>query len=313
MAILRFPEIPPAHSGTERDQFELFAREVLVHEGFTVIAGPDRGADAGRDMIVDEVRRGPGGSSIVRWLVSCKHKAHSGHSVTPADEQNLRDRIETHGCHGLLCFYSTLPSSGLSTNLMALRRQFELNIYDPELIERKLLNNTWGHALAARFMPHSFGKWVQNSQRVLVTKTDTVVTTRNSFFVRPVHHRLEEGLAEANARGVLVFVVIYDAAHPTRSKLNYALGYFMEYQTTKRLVNDHFVVVLGASSDAALANFVPIDDPLENCLWVVLDAQGTVLRKESVYANPDEGMKRVRSVVGSFANRRALNIAVKGH
>ena len=313
MAILRFLEISPAHNGTERDQFELFAREVLVHEGFTVIAGPDRGADAGRDMIVEETRRGPGGSSIVRWLVSCKHKAHSGQSVTPADEQNLRDRIETHGCDGLICFYSTLPSSGLSTNLVALRPQFELIIYDSELIERKLIDNPWGRTLAARFMPISFNNWMQSSQNLLTPQTNGVVPVKDSFFARPVHNSLEQGLAEANARDVLVFVVVYDANHPTRSKLNYALGYFMEYQTTKRLVDDHFVVVLGPSSDSALAGLVPVDDPLENCLWVVLDASGAVLQKESVYANPDEGMKRVRSVVGSFANRQAQDIAVEGH
>jgi HJR/Mrr/RecB family endonuclease len=98
MAVLDFKEIPTAQAGMDRDQFELFAREFLAQEGFMIVAGPDRGSDAGRDMIVAETRTGPGGDTTVRWLVSCKHKAHTGTSVTSVDEPNLRDRIETHEC-----------------------------------------------------------------------------------------------------------------------------------------------------------------------------------------------------------------------
>ena len=147
MAILQFREIPTAQSGLDRDQFELFAREFLEHEGFTVVTGPDRGPDAGRDMITEETRRGTGGNSTIRWLVSCKHKAHSGASVTPIDEPNLRDRIETHHCHGFIGFYSTLPSSGLTTILEALRPRYEYLVYDLERVERKLLESPWGGAL----------------------------------------------------------------------------------------------------------------------------------------------------------------------
>ena len=57
--------------------------------------------------------------------MSCKHKAHSGNSVAPDDEANIRDRVETHACTGFIAFYSTLPSSGLARNLEALRLRFE--------------------------------------------------------------------------------------------------------------------------------------------------------------------------------------------
>ncbi len=106
-------------------------------------------------------------------------------------------------------------------------------------------------------------------------------------------------MAEAKARNVLAFVVIYDPAHPSHSKLDHALGYFMEYQTTKRLVDQHFVPITGPSDDPMFSALVPEDDPLELCLWVVLDGNGKVLRREGVYANPDEGMKRVRSVIAA--------------
>lgn len=297
MAALNFKEISTAQAGRDRDQFELFAREFLLQEGFRIVAGPDRGADAGRDMIAEETRTGPGGDTTVRWLVSCKHKAHAGNSVTPADEANLRDRIETHGCTGFIAFYSTLPSSGLATNLRALQPKFGLLVYDAEHLERKLLDNPRGRTLAARFLPESFNAWVPQSQYAVAPPSADPQFIRNTFFLREPHSNLSDGLKEAAARRLLAFVVVFDPAHPQRSKLNFALGYFMEYQTTKRLVDEHFVPIVGPSSDPLLSALVPEDDPLESCLWVVLSPTGEVLHRERVYANPDEGMKRVRQVI----------------
>lgn len=270
MAVLNFKEIPTAQGGMDRDQFELFAREFLLQEGFVIIAGPDRGPDAGRDMIVAETRTGPGGDTTVQWLVSCKHKAHGGTSVTPADEPNLRDRIETHECTGFIAFYSTLPSSGLATNLRALQPKFGLLIYDAEHVERKLLDSPRGRTLAARFMPVSFNTWVQQSQHTVAHASSDPQLIRNTFFLREPHSHLADGLKEAAARKLLAFVVIFDPAHPQRSKLNHALGYFMEYQTTKRMVDEHFVPIVGPSSDPQLSALVPEGEPLELCLWVVL-------------------------------------------
>lgn len=299
MAALDFTEIPSAQGGPERDRFELFAREFLLAEGFRIVEQPDRGADGGRDIIVEEDRQGPGGASVVRWLVSCKHKAHSGGSVTPGDEQNIRDRLGTHGCQGFVAFYSTLPSSGLGQTLSALRPAHEYLQLDGEAIERKLLDSPRGSVLAARYTPKSFNRWIQASQAAALASALSVDPqhSANRFFLRQPHDALESGQAEAAEREVLVFVVIYDSEHTTHSKLEYSLGYFMEYQTTKRLVDQHFVTVVGPSSDSALGALVPEDDPLELCLWVVLGPEGTILRREGVYANPDEGLKRVRSVI----------------
>ncbi|TCN75720.1 restriction endonuclease [Shewanella fodinae] len=95
MTVLDFKEIPEAHIATgEQDTFELFARDFLDFIGYKIITNPDRGADGGVDLIVEESRTGVGGETIIRWLVSCKHKAHSGKSVTPTDDANIRDRVE---------------------------------------------------------------------------------------------------------------------------------------------------------------------------------------------------------------------------
>ncbi len=297
MPALDFKEIATAQGGPERDQFELFAREFLVLEGFTVAAGPDRGPDGGRDLVVEEARQGPGGRTDVRWLVSCKHKAHSGNSVTPEDESNIRDRLGTHACTGFIAFYSTLPSSGLARNLEALKPRFECLVYDPERIERRLLETQGGLQLARRFMPRSFAWWAASHPVRGMDSPAAPSAREQPFFLREPHADLAVALREAGGRKSPVFCVIFDPAHPTRSKLNYALGYFMEYQATKRLVDEHFVAVVGPSSAAELSRMVPDDDPLELCLWVVLDPSGRILRREGVYANPDEGLKRVREVI----------------
>lgn len=118
MPILDFREISTAAHGASRDQFELFAREFLGFMGLEVLVGPDRGPDARRDLIVQERRTGVLGETQVRWLVSCKHKAHSGASISPDDEADIKDRLEMHGCDGFLAFYSTVPSSGLAPSSM---------------------------------------------------------------------------------------------------------------------------------------------------------------------------------------------------
>jgi len=164
MPALAFSEISVPTSGPGRDTFELFARDVLDFLGFAILEGPDRGADGGRDLIVEERRTGVGGETRVRWLVSCKHKAHSGASVTPADEQDVQDRLSAHGCTAFLGFYSTVPSAGLAGKLNGAAAKFECQVYDPERIERALLGSADGIRLAKRYFPQSVAGWQASSR-----------------------------------------------------------------------------------------------------------------------------------------------------
>jgi hypothetical protein len=160
MPIIDFKEIPLSSSaGSARDQFELFAREFLQVQGFRIVEAPDRGPDQGRDLIVEELRTGVAGETRIRWLVSCKHKAHSGRSVSPEDEPDIHDRVRTHSCSGFSGFYSTIQSSGLSAKLNASGLPFEVMVYDPELIERQLLQSKEGISLIERFFPDSWKRW----------------------------------------------------------------------------------------------------------------------------------------------------------
>lgn len=160
MAVLDFKEIPEAHKGSGmQDTFELFARDFLAFIGYKIVTDPDRGADGGVDLIIEEKRTGVGGETTIRWLVSCKHKAHSGNSVSPTDDANIRDRVEANNCQGFIGFYSTLASSGLSTNLEGMNDKFEYQIFDREKIEGKLLHSAKGLEIAERYFQKSLADW----------------------------------------------------------------------------------------------------------------------------------------------------------
>lgn len=160
MSIIDFKEIPEAHiANGQQDSFELFARDFLEYMGYKIIVDPSRGADGGKDLIVEEARTGVGGISIIKWLVSCKHKAHSGISVTLDDEKDISDRVRANHCEGFIGFYSTLSSSGLSSKLENMKQEFDYQIYDCKKIEKHLIGSLEGTTLAKRYFPISINNW----------------------------------------------------------------------------------------------------------------------------------------------------------
>lgn len=164
MPTLDLTEIPSPRDGMKGfDAFELFAREFLEFLGFKVISQPARGPDGGKDLVVKEVRSGAGGSTTLKWLVSCKHFAHSGKAVGVTDEDSILDRVRAASCDGFLGVYSTVPSSSLGARLEALRSECEVLWFDPEGIENQLLQSSAGMNVAARFFPDSFSRHRQEN------------------------------------------------------------------------------------------------------------------------------------------------------
>jgi restriction endonuclease len=162
MPVLDFQEIPRADVASgDQDSFELFTRDFLSFSGYTIVSGPDRGSDGGRDIIALETRSGVAGETMIRWLVSCKHKAHSGTSVTLDDERDILDRVTANQCQGFIGFYSTLPSASLTRKLEGLKAQsgIEFQLFDRERIELNLLTTTDGFKLAKRYFNVSFSTW----------------------------------------------------------------------------------------------------------------------------------------------------------
>src|SRR5579859_1135138 len=122
MPVIDFCEIPEAHlSSGKQDCFELFTRDFLESLGYDIVESPSRGADGGKDLIVSELRKGVGGTTKMRWLVSCKHKAHSKKAISVDDEQSILERVKAKKCEGFLGFYSAVPSTALVNRLQELQ------------------------------------------------------------------------------------------------------------------------------------------------------------------------------------------------
>jgi len=122
----------------------------------------------------------------------------------------------------------------------------------------------------------------------------------NKYFTGKVMESLPRAKEVSLKQNKPIFIVIYDKTHPKQSKLDYSLRYFMEYNTTKKLVSDNFIQVLIDSTSAGAKELISGEDLLENCLLVIVTPKGEFIRRENVYANPDEGMKRVKESVAKW-------------
>jgi hypothetical protein len=150
-----FKEIPLANTGSgDQDTFEEFAQEFLEALGYIIDEPVSRGADGGKDLIVLEIKD----KDTKRWLVSCKHYAHSGKSVSPNDEQNITDRLEQFGCQGFIGFYSTLPSSSLIERFRVYKKNknIEYKIFNRASIQRLLVTKRNLQHLIQIYFPESF-------------------------------------------------------------------------------------------------------------------------------------------------------------
>src|SRR5207249_2184390 len=122
-----------------------------------------KGADAGRDLLIEESGDPLFGRKTRNWLVSCKHNAHAsggkGRAVSTEDvgtDGGIVDAVAQHEAHGYLLVCSTEPSSSLVTRLETIERSRGLptHVWDGVELER-MLTSPRGWAVAQRFMPIS--------------------------------------------------------------------------------------------------------------------------------------------------------------
>ena len=157
MSKVDFMEIPQANTGEgNQDTFELFARDFLFVMGYKIKEGPSRGPDGGKDLIVLEPMSGILSSTNRKWLVSCKHFAHSGKSVGTNDEVDIIVRVEKSLCEGFMAFYSTIPSSTLQDTFTKLKDRMAIEVFDGAKIEHFLVNDQNLEKVAARNFPKSY-------------------------------------------------------------------------------------------------------------------------------------------------------------
>ena len=175
--MIDYKEIPQANSSDgEQDSFELFTRDFLLKLGFKVNEDPARGSDGGlgKDLIVTEIRDGITGDNETKWLVSCKHYAHSGKSVGVSDESSILDRVKAADCDGFMGGYSTLQSSGLQERILGISANTDVKtfVFDKAKIEDHLTTKDYLFDLALRYFPTSFKPWYDLKATNIETKED---------------------------------------------------------------------------------------------------------------------------------------------
>ena len=239
MPVIDFKEIPEAHVASgEQDMFELFAADFLEMLGYEILDRPSRGPDLGKDLLVCELRRGISGETSIRWLVSCKHKAHSGRAVSVDDELNIIERVEGKRCDGFLAFYSSVPSSSLATRLRELESHFTVQIFDSGLIEQYLLSEH-GLRVAARYFPVSFQEWqIEHPQpanlfdepaRLMCERCDTDLLSPSPSGILVLWQPVDRSL-----QGVDEFVDVHWCC---KGRCDEALERRIRAQHTRRIVN----------------------------------------------------------------------------
>jgi HJR/Mrr/RecB family endonuclease len=122
------------------DDFELLIRELLYNKGLEVYwSGKDQ--DGGKDLLCIERQESCFKNSSKRWLIQCKHNAHSGKSVGIGDLDNIVDSCTEHNATGYLLVCSTYPSSGVVKRLEGIQNSGTITtaFWDCKVLERELL------------------------------------------------------------------------------------------------------------------------------------------------------------------------------
>ena len=120
-------------------KFEQLSRELLKRSGFEV-HWTGVGQDNSRDLIIIEKAEGTLAPFKRKWLVSCKHFAHSNKSVGLSDIQNITDQCAAIDATGFLLVCSTQPTSSVIRRFEEIENQGKLILryWDSIEIEKRL-------------------------------------------------------------------------------------------------------------------------------------------------------------------------------
>ncbi|MFB7475911.1 restriction endonuclease [Kitasatospora sp. NPDC056184] len=144
------------------EDLEQLVRELALALGYRA-KWSGRGADGGRDLLLEEPGDALLGAKTRNWVVSCKHMAHAkdgaGRSVNGEDVGSaggIVDAVAQHDADGFLLVCSTQPSSSLVSRLESIERNkgVPTHVWDGVELER-MLTTPRGWAVAQRFFPVS--------------------------------------------------------------------------------------------------------------------------------------------------------------
>lgn len=138
-------------------EFELLIREILFAKGYDVYWS-GVGPDGGKDLLCIEERKSFFETDRKKWLIQCKHNAHSEKSVGTKELDSIVDSCTQHDATGYILACSTQPSAGVVKRLEDVS-QNSLNpitaIYWDYAFIEKTLSTTKLWCVAQRFFPIS--------------------------------------------------------------------------------------------------------------------------------------------------------------
>lgn len=143
------------------NDFEILVRELLYNKGLEIYWS-GKGADGGKDLLCIERPLSIFKTVEKRWVVQCKHYAHSGKAVSPSDLEDIVGVCDEHNATGYILACSTYPSSALVKRFEQIQNNKKITtvFWDYRTIERELLKpGNWN--LVNMFFPDSMNnsKW----------------------------------------------------------------------------------------------------------------------------------------------------------
>lgn len=148
--MINFAELPK--DGTD---FELLIRDLLQRRGMEVYWS-GKGPDGGKDLICIERTASALKSSMKRWVVQCKHNAHSGNSVGADEIIDIRGVCDANKATGYVLACTTQPSSALISKFDSVESNTGISItfWDGRKIEHELMKpQNWD--IAEQYFPQS--------------------------------------------------------------------------------------------------------------------------------------------------------------
>lgn len=106
---------------------------------------------------------------------------------------------------------------------------------------------------------------------------------------------LDSALKRSTTEKKRVLLFFWNSKEKERSP-GLEMRYFAEREETKKLLKDNFILVLLDRGHQDVKRLVP-DRNIEKAQWVLIGADGNVIKSEPVYGNPDVGLKVVKELI----------------
>ena len=246
--MIDFKELP-----VDGNAFEQLVRELLFLVGHRAYWS-GKGPDGGRDLLCEEELPSTMLPAKRRWMVQCKHNAHSGESVGVGELRDFVTNCAQHQADGFLLVCTTQPSSGVVAKLEGVTNNSTAKLlatyWDGVTLERMLKTpRLW--PIAQRFFPKSAGswqifatdlpnKWIANFKGMYFYLANRIGSARYQFSLESIEARLVElgGIALPPKHFLRLRAVYYDDKN---GGFTWFLDYLYPSGETPALTEENFL------------------------------------------------------------------------